>query len=104
MYAQYRSLMLSTSSLPRRHRELHRDPSPAGLLALDGDLPTLGVDQPLDDAEAQAAATLLACAGLLAAVEALEEVGQVGGGDARAGVEDAEAGLPVLRLGRPHLP
>src|SRR5215831_9370459 len=71
----------------------------AVIFALDRDLAAVGLDDMLDDGEAQARAAGLARAGLVHAVETFEDARQVLGHDADAGVGrvDGYAVLPALR-------
>jgi len=71
--------------------------------ALDGDLTAVGSCQALHDAEAQPAATFLASSGLLPAVEALEDMGEVRGGDARALIAHLDGGALAACAGAPRL-
>lgn len=55
------------------------------------DLPPLGLDQPFGNGQAQTGTALFAGAGLIGPPEAVKHVGQVGGGDAGAGIGDGDA-------------
>ena len=55
----------------------------------------MGFDDPFRDGEAEAGAAGVAGAGLVGAVEAFEDVGEVVGSDAEAGVFDGEEGAVV---------
>ncbi len=57
---------------------------PFAHLAGDGDVPAVRFGQPAGNGQAQAGATLCARTGLVHAVEAIEDVRQVFGGDANA--------------------
>src|SRR5665647_3024905 len=67
--------------------------SVAGAVAVGGDGAAVGIDDRFADGEADAGAGALPVAGGVAAVEAFEEVGKVGGQDAFSGVGDGDGGL-----------
>src|SRR5712691_7100670 len=59
-------------------------------LALDVELATVRGDEMLDDGQAEAGAAQLARTGLVHAIEALGDAGQISGGNAGAGVLDRD--------------
>src|SRR5690349_12646990 len=68
---------------------------------VDGDLPAVGLNDGLANAQAKAVAPcrLRALARLVGAVKALEHFGQILGGNARSRVADAQLSLPGPRGG-----
>src|SRR5665647_872933 len=64
--------------------------SVTGAVAVGGDGAAVGIDNRFADGEADAGAGAVAVAGGVAAVEAFEDVGQLGGQDAFAGVGDGD--------------
>src|SRR6266511_1566254 len=59
----------------------------------DADLPTVQLDEPLHDGEPAPGAATRAVPRALDAEEAIEHVGQVGGGDPVTAVRDAHEGI-----------
>jgi len=61
--------------------------------ALDGDGPVEGFDDPFRDGEAKARTAMLAIPSRIHPIEAIEEMGQVIGSNADAGIMDSGNGL-----------
>ena len=68
-------------------------------LALDPDAAAMHFDEVLGDGEAETGAARFAGASGVHAVEALEDAGLVGGGNADAGIRDSENHAVILQLG-----
>ena len=79
-------------------RQLHDERGALAFLAFHADGAAVEEDELMHNAQAQARAALFAAAGLIYAIEAVEDVGQVFLGDAGAVVGHGEAGVPALAL------
>jgi hypothetical protein len=77
-------------------READAEGGTFGGLALDADFASVGLGNPLSDGETQTGASRFASAGTVCAVETIEDVGHVVGGDANAGVANFGNGIAVV--------